>query len=242
VSDEKLWEVIERAQEAGKHTQPRIESIRAQLDGLDAAALARFEAAYLGWFNALERFDLRAAVSTLMGGLSDSGFKDFRAWLILQGRAAVEQAIADPDVLAGWKYVESPETEGLSGMARSRSEELFGSFETLAFQPDTTGWSKDRLSNRSPTPAERARLFPRISAKPLSNRQKMPRSPAPSSYEQARREADGRELPYSRSTRFVDRALLKHASFGIGVVTAVRGDRIDVIFPTDARKVLLHKS
>jgi hypothetical protein len=35
------------------------------------------------------------------GGASDDGFDYFRGWLIAQGRAVYEQALADPDSLAG---------------------------------------------------------------------------------------------------------------------------------------------
>jgi hypothetical protein len=46
------------------------------------------------------RRDLWGAAYLINGGCSDDGFHYFREWLILQGRAVYDAAIADPDSLA----------------------------------------------------------------------------------------------------------------------------------------------
>jgi len=46
------------------------------------------------------RRDLWGAAYLVNGGCSDDGFQYFRWWLILQGRAAFDAALADPDSLA----------------------------------------------------------------------------------------------------------------------------------------------
>lgn len=46
------------------------------------------------------RRDLWGAAYLINGGCSDDGFQYFRWWLILQGRAAFDAALADPDTLA----------------------------------------------------------------------------------------------------------------------------------------------
>src|SRR5262245_57201855 len=46
------------------------------------------------------RWDLWGAAYLINGGCSDDGFQYFRWWLLLQGRAAYEAALADPDSLA----------------------------------------------------------------------------------------------------------------------------------------------
>ncbi|QDU23593.1 DUF4240 domain-containing protein [Urbifossiella limnaea] len=46
------------------------------------------------------RQDLWGAAYLVNGGCSDDGFQYFRWWLVLQGRAAFDAAIADPDTLA----------------------------------------------------------------------------------------------------------------------------------------------
>src|SRR5512139_441856 len=46
------------------------------------------------------RGDLWAAAYLINGGASDDGFDYFRGWLIAQGQAMFERAIADPDGLS----------------------------------------------------------------------------------------------------------------------------------------------
>ena len=46
------------------------------------------------------RSSLWAAAYVINGGCSDDGFDYFRGWLMLQGREAFGQAVADPDSLA----------------------------------------------------------------------------------------------------------------------------------------------
>jgi len=45
------------------------------------------------------RRDLKEAYGTMTGSGSDDGFTDFRSWLIGQGRAVYEKALANPDSL-----------------------------------------------------------------------------------------------------------------------------------------------
>ena len=44
--------------------------------------------------------DLWAAAYMICGGCSDDGFRDFRAWLIAQGREVFKGAVPNPDSLA----------------------------------------------------------------------------------------------------------------------------------------------
>lgn len=54
-----------------------------------------------GLFARSYRADLWAAAYLINGGASDDGFEYFRGWLISQGQAVFEAALADPDSLAG---------------------------------------------------------------------------------------------------------------------------------------------
>lgn len=58
------------------------------------------ERALTGLMHASYRTDLWAAACTINDGCSDDGFDYFRGWLIAQGRAVFERAVADPDSLA----------------------------------------------------------------------------------------------------------------------------------------------
>ncbi len=45
--------------------------------------------------------------------------------------------------------------------------------------------------------------------------------------------------PYAPTTQFTERDLLNHTTFGLGIVTVRRGDKIDVLFP-DKPRTLIH--
>lgn len=67
------------------------------------------------------RNPLWAAAHIINGGCSDDGFDYFRGWLILQGRAAFERAVEDPDALANLPAVrraahEEADLEGESAL------------------------------------------------------------------------------------------------------------------------------
>ncbi|MFV2008312.1 MULTISPECIES: DUF4240 domain-containing protein [unclassified Micromonospora] len=51
------------------------------------------------------RVDLWAAAYVINGGASDDGFDYFRGWLIAQGETVFNEALADPDWLAGHPIV-----------------------------------------------------------------------------------------------------------------------------------------
>jgi Protein of unknown function (DUF4240) len=57
--------------------------------------------------------DLWGAAYLINGGCSDDGFDYFRGWLMSQGRAAYERAVAEPDSLAELPAVIRAATDGL---------------------------------------------------------------------------------------------------------------------------------
>ncbi|MBQ1058829.1 DUF4240 domain-containing protein [Micromonospora sp. C32] len=104
---ETFWKIVERARSAAGGETITAEGadavarhLVAELSALSPAAIVGFQQAYddvnlEGW-----RWDLRAAAYLLRGGCSDDGFDYFRGWLVAQGRAVWERAVADPDSLA----------------------------------------------------------------------------------------------------------------------------------------------
>ncbi|QMU77784.1 DUF4240 domain-containing protein [Streptacidiphilus sp. PB12-B1b] len=98
-----FWELIDtaRAEVAdpadGHAVAARASALLGELPAADIVA-----AQQLLW-DALTRSyrsPLWAAAYTLNGGCSDDGFDYFRGWLVLQGRAVFERAVADPDSLS----------------------------------------------------------------------------------------------------------------------------------------------
>ncbi|GAA1585730.1 hypothetical protein GCM10009678_80400 [Actinomadura kijaniata] len=58
------------------------------------------------------RGDLWGAAYLINGGASDDGFDYFRGWLVSQGRAVYEAALADPDSLAAVPKVREAASAG----------------------------------------------------------------------------------------------------------------------------------
>ena len=236
--DRRFWEIIDEAR-VHKLSDERLASIRMQLMNQPVNVLAEFRAAGFGWWAELGRKDLWAAAYTLMGGCSDDSFMDFRTWLLLQGRDAIEAVVRDPDVLADWKYPESPRVEHLLSIP----EELSPSpLPELEFDPDVSHWPADRVSDYKWTDDDCARWFPKIDQNPLWKRKAKARTQKRSAWAEALRASASEPQPYSREIHFSPGNKLIHPSYGVGVVIAVRGDRVDVIFPDDKPRVFLHRA
>jgi hypothetical protein len=67
---------------------------------LSAAEILAFRRALEARMIEAYRWDLWAAAALIRDGCSESAFRNFRAWLIAQGREAFEAALADPESLA----------------------------------------------------------------------------------------------------------------------------------------------
>lgn len=103
MSVDRFWNVVERARAQSEDPSDAEEVARrtlmllVELPSAEVAALAQ----PLWDLRAQSyRWDLWGAAYVLNGGCSDDGFEYFRGWLIAQGRAVFEVAVADPDGLA----------------------------------------------------------------------------------------------------------------------------------------------
>lgn len=164
VTDGVFWKFIDEARAAGPTSEARLRALGRKLDAAPDADVEAFDAAVWGWFRALDRRELWAAADTLLGGCGDDCFMDFRAWLLLQGRSRVLEAVRAPDAMAGWSFAESPRSEGLLSLTRERAK------GTRSFSPDTSGWPADRVTTYDWTEADCAKWFPRLTAAPLWKR------------------------------------------------------------------------
>jgi hypothetical protein len=236
-TEEKFWSIIEAAR-TKKSSEARLKAIYKELLPLNGRALSEFKAVALAWTAALDRNDLRAAAATILGTAGDESFLGFRTWLLLQGRAAVDAAVADPDVIVDWKNTATPRAEGLVSLAKKA---LGHEVEDLPFTVDTSGWPADRLPEPTSTDEDRARLFPRLSADPLHKRvAKVPRTKKPTRWIHAGKSAVGEPLPYSRDRRYRVRQRVLHPTYGECIVEAISADRMTVLFADDRSRVLLH--
>jgi len=159
---EAFWQRVDAARAAaGENTEDRPAELHAQLSGLSAEELESFQQHYDELLNRSFRWDLWAAAYIINGGCSDDGFRYFRDWLISEGRATFEAALAAPESLAGLPHVGDAELESFGYVALELYEET-----------DATGRMPRIPSNERHGPAgaewkedEVDDLFPRLAAK-----------------------------------------------------------------------------
>ncbi|WP_200824683.1 DUF4240 domain-containing protein [Nonomuraea solani] len=87
--------------------RPTLDELVATLSRLTAREIAAFDGHLADCRLAAHRADLWGAAYLINNGCSDDGFDYFRCWLVAQGRAVYEAALADPDSLAGHGPVRS---------------------------------------------------------------------------------------------------------------------------------------
>src|SRR5262245_17885331 len=96
-----FWELIEKSRPAASGAKDHADSLIELLVELKVKDIIAFERHLFACKSALYRHDLWLACYLLCGGYaSDDGFKDFRSYLISQGRTVFESALRDPDSLA----------------------------------------------------------------------------------------------------------------------------------------------
>jgi hypothetical protein len=109
MDEDRFWGIIDRSRQAGGDP---FDALAAELAGLTEEELFAFRARFDWLVDRAYRNDLWGAAYWINGGCSDDGFHMFRVWLVGQGRATYERAVADPDTLAD---VVSPAAEGEGG-------------------------------------------------------------------------------------------------------------------------------
>ncbi|GAA4670924.1 DUF4240 domain-containing protein [Frondihabitans cladoniiphilus] len=83
--------------------------LREVLEAIDDEAVLAFGVAFQNELIRLNEWRVWDAGYVASGALSNDGFHYFRSWLIGKGRAAVEQALADPDGLV--PYLDDPDID-----------------------------------------------------------------------------------------------------------------------------------
>lgn len=77
-------------------------------------------------------WDLWQAACLINGGCSDDGFEYFRGWLLTQGRAVFERAVADPDTLADLPVVQRVAADGGDLECESMYGVVWDAYATVA--------------------------------------------------------------------------------------------------------------
>jgi hypothetical protein len=95
-----FWQLIERTRDASNgDSDKQAELIIAELVQYPAEAIIEFDWIIRQYMAQAYRQDLWDAAYIINCGCGDGGFKDFRAWLIAQGKAIYEAALEDAETL-----------------------------------------------------------------------------------------------------------------------------------------------
>ena len=127
-----FWEHIEKTRR--KDPEAHADRLETRLAKLDPDEILQFD----HWWSTFTRkaydWTLWRAAYLINGGCSDDGFMDFRDWLILQGRAVYEAAVANPDSLAD---VVDPEDGEYEIMCTAATDAWFAA---SGLEPDDAGY------------------------------------------------------------------------------------------------------
>lgn len=163
-----FWRLIEEAKREGRgDCTEQARSLQTFLSGLPPEEIAAFDCIFNDYRASAYRWDLWGAAVVINGGASDDGFEYFRWWLIGQGRAVFEGALAEPDNLADllgedidWGDAQL-ECEDVAYAAMQAYEEKTGRELVTTYpaneSPEPVGkrWKDEELDD----------LFPKIAAK-----------------------------------------------------------------------------
>jgi hypothetical protein len=110
---EQFWALIEAAKAAtGGDCKRQAAQLVAALRQRSPDDILAYDRIELELMAQSYRWDLWGAAYLINGGCSDDGFDYFRGWLLTQGRATWEAAVADPDSLAAHPQVRTRSRQG----------------------------------------------------------------------------------------------------------------------------------
>ena len=98
MTEDQFWTIIDAATD--DDFQTTLDRLAARLARLSDTELVEFGTIFDAVHRRAYAWDLWAAGYLIQGGMGDDSFDYFRNWVIAQGRAAFDRALADPDSLA----------------------------------------------------------------------------------------------------------------------------------------------
>ncbi len=161
MDDDRFWSFIGAARDAaGDDVEDRVSGLEQVLLNHHPDEILEFQHKYDELLARACRWDLWGAATLMNGGCSDDGFRYFRDWLISEGEAAYEAALAGPESLADVAQDEEFELEAFGYVAAEVYEQMTDaemprgrSVEPAS--PAGKEWDEDDLP----------RLFPRLARK-----------------------------------------------------------------------------
>ncbi len=161
MDDERFWAFIGAARDAaGDDVEDRVSGLEQVLLNHHADEVLEFQHKYDEMLERAYRRDLWGAAHVMNGGCSDDGFRYFRDWLISEGEAVYEAALADPDSLAALAQDEEFELESFGYVAAEVYEQL-----TDAPMPRGKALEPALPAGKQWAEADLPALFPRLAKK-----------------------------------------------------------------------------
>ena len=164
MDDDRFWAFIGAARDAaGDDVEDRVSGLEQVLLNHHPDEVAEFRRKYDEMLARAYRWDLWGAAHVINGGCSDDGFRYFRDWLISEGEAVYEAALADADSLADVDQDEDFELESFGYVAAEVYEQmtdqpLADSHASEPAEPIGHAWEEDDL------PALLPRLWKKFSS------------------------------------------------------------------------------
>ena len=125
MDDDRFWTFIGAARDAaGDDVEDRVSGLEQVLLNHDPDEVAEFRQKYDEMLARSYRRDLWGAATVIRGGCSDDAFRYFRDWLISEGEAVFEAALANPDSLADLAQDEDFELESFGYVAGEVYEQM----------------------------------------------------------------------------------------------------------------------
>ncbi len=161
MTKDEFWKLIAKSRRGTEDIDEQMDRLAELLRDLPPKEVVSFDQRFLECARAAFRNDLWAAAYIINGGCSDDGFDYFVGWLVAQGRAYFEAALADPPK-AGRRVQPGDEVEccDIWSLAARVYEETTGEdYDAVAPKITRTlkgkGWDEDTVGE----------LFPRLARK-----------------------------------------------------------------------------
>ena len=161
MDDDRFWAFVGAARDAaGDDVQDRVGGLEQVLLNHHPDEVVAFQHKYDELIARACRWDLWGAACVMNGVCSDDGFRYFRDWLISEGEAVYEAALADPESLADIEQDEEFELEAFGYVAAEVYEQMTDAtlprgVATDPAEPSGKPWEEDDLPE----------LFPRLARK-----------------------------------------------------------------------------
>lgn len=158
-----FWTIIDNAQ---SHADP-LASIKSELSRLERSDIIRFHEILAQKIAGACTFPLLAANFVIESYVSDDGFRAFRAWLVAQGSAKYNCAIADPESIADWldkNAVDEIDGDVMEFIACEAYDEKYGSYQELLKRARIES-DPPLIEDWPPNKSEYQKKFPKLVAK-----------------------------------------------------------------------------